>query len=198
MNKALTTIAFSATVLVGITASAQIGPGDSFPTPPVEVPDLGTLADEELGAVIELLGAVHELPSKATFEAASPNVQGILWSLATDDDVFVLHRDRALDALAYWPSDAHAALLVTLVESPDTWDGTVHRAMLLLADHYPDTAIPVLETALSDPDVQLQLSAVEGLRRSATPEAIELLESAIGASQSALVNEKIQEALLLR
>lgn len=165
------------------TASAQDGNG---PTPPVTVPQQ-TDAQKSIGI---LLSVHHELPAKAQFESIEDH-RAILARMATDR-TSPREQKRALEALAYWPDAATLQVYTSVLNDPQTRVGTRHQTLLLVGDNYDDRALEVLERYLSADDVQLRLTAVDAIARTATEDGYDMLESHAQVETSKVVLERIE------
>lgn len=131
-------------------------------TPVVKVPY--TL--QEAKAVVMLLSSHHELPERATFEAASKQVQQILLDVAQDEQAFTLHRSRALEALGkHWKDMRGLGVTATLLARKDTPEGMRHRLIMSSATHYGKDAREMIAPYLEDQDPYLRETAKEAFKR---------------------------------
>jgi hypothetical protein len=179
-------------------AFAQLGPGDDAdPLNPGD-PATGDTTPVDITQVetaILLLSGFHGIGDQAQFEAQLQQPQQTLWTIVRDPERLLFHRDRALIALAYWPSDELHAHLVTMLSGTSDDDMARHTAMSLLARGWGDQALPLLTPLLTDSDLQIRLTAVDSLRVIGTPAAHQALQTALPQEAHALVQQAIQEVL---
>lgn len=178
-------------------------PGVSPQGPGWDVVDPTTPDGPELdAAVVEtarvLLSGYHGLPDQADFEAAVPNAEAILWSLASSSSQFPLVRDRALAALGWYASPAWRDLLVQIHGDATAAEPTRHRALTLLVEPYPAAATTAAIVWSRDVDIQRRLSAVHALAAIVSDEAIAHLQAWQQTETDALVRDTIGAALRLR
>lgn len=185
--------------LVGATALllhlplAQVAPTvPEVPTPGVETaPE--TDAPSERDRALLLLSGYHGIPTAAEFEAAFDDPAAVLFELATDPEVSAIHRDRAIGALAYWPSDALEAFYVDLLLDDATPEMERHRVIGHLAVAFGDGALEIIDPYLRDDDVQLRLTAVHAMAVVGTPAALRRLDAAAAVEASPIVLEQIRQ-----
>ena len=112
--------------------------------------------------VIALLSHYHEMPDRKLLEKATPDAKDIVFELARDEEAFLFHRQRALRALANWPTEEVYEYLVELLQDEQTEDGLRHHLMPVLAEGFGEEALPVLEPFLleaSDPQIRISAAA---------------------------------------
>lgn len=163
-------------------------------TPEVEA----TPAVDQLEAARVLLSGYHGIPEAERFEAALTDPSATLLEIATDADESPIHRDRALGALAYWPSDDVQALYVDLIDGEDTPEMVRHRVIGHLAYTFGDVALPHVAPYLSDDDVQFRLTAIDAISHVGTPAALSLLDSAAEVETHSIVLQRIEAARSVR
>lgn len=107
-----------------------------------------------------LLSAHHQLPAKAHFEKVSPNVQTLLFDVASSKDTFAYHRLRALEALGmYWKDQKAFALYGTLLADSKTAEGTKHRLMMMSTKYYGAQGLVHIKGFINHKDLQLRWTA---------------------------------------
>lgn len=128
-------------------------------------PMLAVAAEATPRARIEaLLRAYHATPDRAAFEAAAgptADPAKLLRALAADPQTFAPARRAAFDALRSWPDDHTFALYQAHLDPqhPTGLRHTVLRALVVFGDR----ALPMLQAALTDPDVELRITAAYAL-----------------------------------
>ena len=165
---------------------------DPLDPPAAEVEDVVTEPHE---TALLLLSAYHGIPTREQFESAIPDAADVLFAIATDPEVSSIHRDRAIGAMAYWPSERVEALYVDLLASEDVGEMVKHRVIGHLSVAFGDDALPLIEPYLSSSDLQFRLTAVSALEGLGTPAALQALEFAARAEIDDLVLERIETAL---
>lgn len=175
-------------------AFAQLGPDDN--TDPLNPGDVPAVVDSaELETAIVLLSGFHGIAEQSAFETQLQRPQQTLWTIVRDPSQTLIHRDRALIALTFWPSDELHAHLVTLLNNPGDDVMARHTAMSLLARGWGDDALPLLTPLLTDSDLQIRLTAVDNLRVIGTPAALQALQATLPVQEHTLVQQAIQEVL---
>ena len=143
-----------------------------------------------------LLSAHHELPPRALFVKATPRARDVLLEIARDDQIFRLHRYRALEALgSYWADDEVLDLYARLLRGSET-ELLEHRVMMFAASSFGRHSVPLLVPYLSSPQMQLRLTAVEALALVDEEPSRDALRARLEAEPSELVRERIEHALL--
>lgn len=159
---------------------------------PVVAPSLDRFDRGHVDHVRLLLSGYHGLPDRAALDDV-PDARQIVLAFAHSDAPLV--RDRALAALGhFWPSGDVFLLYATTLASPDTPDGTRHRAMILAAEVFGDRAVPMIVPYLGNADVQLRLTAVEALGHVRNDAAVAALEERRTVEGNAVVLERIDDA----
>lgn len=119
----------------------------------------------EAKAVTLLLSSYHDLPDQALFEQASKAHRRILLDVAKDEQVFLLYRARALDALGrYWKDQDAFALIGQILNAESTKSGLKHRLIMSCAANYGEQARPLLAPFLDHKDPQLRETAKVAFR----------------------------------
>jgi hypothetical protein len=160
---------------------------------PVEVPTV-TDAREQ---VLVLLSAHHGIPERARFDALVDDPSAVLFALIAEPDLNPIFWDRAVAALAMWPSDAVRTLYTELLAQPPR-EMVRHRVIGHAVVAFGDDALPLVTPYLRAADVQLRLTTVDVLGHLATPAAFAALDAVRSEEASALVLERIERATLLR
>lgn len=155
---------------------------------------LASFGTEQREKAMLLLSGYHGIGSKADFEAALAEPAAILTAIARDAEVDPIHRDRALAALALWPSEQTLSLFASLLASADTSEMNRHRIIGYLAVGFSDRSIPWVEHYLTVSDLQFRLTAVEALRTIGTEHARDLLIQAEAVEVSPVVLDRIKLA----
>ena len=144
----------------GILATAQTAIAQTTGTPKVPTNQTTTFTTAQHKHVRLLLSAHHQLPAKAHFEKVSPNVQALLFDVASDKDTFEYHRLRALEALGmYWKDQKAFALYGTLLASSKTAEGTKHRLMMMSTKYYGAKGLVHIKGFIDHKDLQLRWTA---------------------------------------
>ena len=187
-------------VLVTPAANAQVGGDSAFPPlPDIDGPVAPDPADEAaMESLRLLLQAHHALPPREAFEALGVDVEAMLWRVAGHEDEFLLTRQRALIALAWYPSDRLRQYYEHLLANPATHEVTQHQVLGLLLGTFGDRGLTTAERWLEHPDMQRRLTAVHALAGMTSLDATALLERALENEHDALVRERIEAALTLR
>lgn len=152
----------------------------------------------EVETAILLLSGYHGIPTVEEFEAALSNPSETLFALATDESISPIHRDRALGALSYWPSDDVQTLYVSLIEGSETPEMVRHRVLGHLALSFGDAALPYVAPYLSDEDVQFRLTAIDAISHVGTPAAQALLTEAAEIETHHIVLQRLEAAQQVR
>lgn len=155
---------------------------------------LSTFGAEQREKAMLLLSGYHGIASKEAFESGLAEPEAVLTAIARDGAVDPIHRDRALAALALWPSEQTLSLYASLLAASDTSEMNRHRIIGYLATAYADRSIPWVEHFLTVSDLQFRLTAVEALRAIGTDHARDLLIQAEAVELSPVVLERIKLA----
>ena len=118
MKRHVARISFVLMTLLGAPAlSAQTVPTQNLPAPKA----LSSFAERDVSQVRLLLRSYDALPPKSSFDQVA-HAREILYTLANGDTTWT--RDRALCALAYYPSFAVYQLYAQVISSSSTRFGT--------------------------------------------------------------------------
>ena len=167
-------------------------------TPEVEIEAEVRPEDGDFDRAITLLSGYHGIPDAETFESALANPTETLLQIANDESQSPIHRDRALGALSYWPSDEVQDLYVGLIEADDTPEMVRHRVIGHLAHGFGEAALPHVAPYLTDDDVQFRLTAIDAVSHVGTPAAQGLLEEAAQAETHHIVLQRLEAARQIR
>jgi hypothetical protein len=190
----------SAAVLALPLPAAQLdatNPGPAVVDVEVETPTVG-VETSDLDAAILLLSGYHGIPDAEAFETALSDPTETLFALATDDSLSPIHRDRALGALAYWPSEQVQALYISLIEGADTPEMVRHRVIGHFAYSFGEVALPYVAPYLTDDDVQFRLTAIDAISHVDTPAAQSLLAEAAQSETHHIVLQRLEAAQQVR
>ena len=185
----------SAAVLALPLPAAQLD--STVPGPPEVEVEVAPEGVEHERAIV-LLSGYHGIPDAETFEEALANPAETLLSIANDESQSPIHRDRALGALSYWPSDAVQQLYVSLIEADDTPEMVRHRVLGHLAYGFGEVALPYVAPYLVDDDVQFRLTAIDAIAHVGTPAAQTLLEEAARGETHHIVLQRLEAARQVR
>lgn len=194
MKLIATAATFATAALLAWTSHAQVsapGPGVG---PDWELP---ALDGAEREAVLTLLSAHHGLPEAERFEAAVSDPSAALFALLAEEELNPIFYDRAVAALAYWPSDRVRALYDALLDDPGR-EMVRHRVMGHYAQAFGAQAVPAVAVFLEATDVQLRLTAVHVLAALNAPEAQAALQQASERETDATVLQQLERARTLR
>ncbi|MBA2664806.1 MAG: HEAT repeat domain-containing protein [Bradymonadaceae bacterium] len=138
--------------------------------------------------VVLLLSGYHHFPSRADLDAvaeAEP-LMAVLRALAEDEAVAPSMRLRAVDAMGLYDESAATLYLIARIapvpestpsEEARTLGLMRHRAMIALAKSRGVHSIEHLAPLLSDPDLQLRLTAISALGKHGGDSATKLLRA---------------------
>lgn len=136
----------------------------------------------------------HQLPDRETLEMASDNARNIVFELARDEDTFLLHRQRALKALAHWPDEEVYDYLSGLLADEQTEDGLRHHLLPVLADGFGAEALnDLVPYLLDEDDPQLRISAAGAIAHIPGDEAAQVLDEALQTEDHPVVLSRIEE-----
>ena len=148
---------------------------------------------DEREAIEVHLAHHHQLPDRETLEKASDNARAIVFEIARDDDAFLLHRQRALKALALWPDDEVYEYLSELLEDEATENGLRHHLLPVLANGFGEEALDDLSPyLLENSDPQIRISAAGAIAEISGDNAGELLDEALETEEHPLVESRIE------
>ena len=150
----------------------------------------------ERQAIAALLSHHHEVPDRETLEDAVDDPRQVVFEIARDDDSFVFHRQRALNALTHWPDDEVYDYLVGLLDDDSTEDGLRHHLLPILVDGFGDDALEALAPYLVDADdPQIRISAAAAISELSSDDARQLLEDALEVEEHPVVTSRLRTYL---
>jgi hypothetical protein len=198
-NRTVRLSALSLLVCVAIGATSAQAQLNGEETEPVAEPVVPTTADvtaERMATARLLLSPFHGISSAADFESQLGDARPVLWTIVRDADQPAFIQDRALLALAYWPTPELHDFLVTLLpaSTPDN-EMRRHLAIELLSRAWGEAELPTLLPLLQDSNVQIRLSVVHALDSLGTTTAMDALRSARAGETNRVVAAEMDDAL---
>ncbi len=180
----------TSTLLLGVggTALAQTA---TYEQPPQRIRPLLPGADVQLETARMLLSGYHAVPAQKDLEASFSNARDLMMRIASDENEFELHRQRAVAALGYWPDMSVYALYSKLLHAADTSDGLKHQIIGHLARVFGDVGVADAASFLTHEDVQFRLTAVHVLGQVDSDAAQKYLNHAAGTEKNEVVLERI-------
>jgi hypothetical protein len=180
MKKLINISVLSLGLLVGSTALAQqtTTPSQTPQSNPTDSTPVPVPFEEKVAQAKLLLSGYHGLPDAKTFTKQLGDPKMVLMAIALDEDGFDLYRKRALSALGLFADADVLRTYIDLLQDEDTPEGTQHRLLVLLADHFPDSALPYLQPYVDHDDLRYRLTAIEAIRRIPSNEALAVLHDA--------------------
>lgn len=171
--------------------AAQVAPvTPTVPNTPVTV---DAIEQDVLDHAILLLSGYHGIPTAEELAQAFDDPRAVMLHIAQSDDVSPIHRDRAIGALAYWPSPEVRTLYTQLLAEPNTPEMVRHRVIGHVAVAFGDDALEIVTPYLESDDLQFRLTAVHALGQIGTPAAMQRLETAASVEPSDIVLRQIGE-----
>jgi len=116
----------------------------------------------ETKAVRLLLTGYHGVPSRAVLETASPNARVLLMGYA-NDPLAGMQRERAILALAHWPTPDTLWVYRRALKDPTITTSGRQSMMLQAAKTFGPTVLEDLKGFLKSDDVQTRITAVTAL-----------------------------------
>ena len=177
-------------------AQAQLSGGETVPgAEPVGLP-VADVTPERLETARLLLSPFHGISSAADFEAQLGDARPVLWAIVRGTELPVFIQDRALLALAYWPTPELRDFLVThLAASTPENEMRRHMAIELLARAWGQAELATLVPLLQDDKVQIRLSVVHALDSLGTTAAADALRAARATETHRVVAAEMDDAL---
>lgn len=111
--------------------------------------------------VMDLLGQMDSPATAEDYQALGEGVDAVLIQVANDNTQRATTRGRAIQALGYFPSDASKETLVALLAGDD--NTMKRKAVFALCIGWGADALPLVEPALADEDVQVRVSTAKAL-----------------------------------
>jgi hypothetical protein len=198
-NRTLHVSAFSLLVcsVLGTSAvNAQVNDEETAPGADPAVPPIVDVMSTRIDTARLLLSPFHGISSAADFEAQLGDARPVLWAIVRDTQQPVFIQDRALLALAYWPTQELHDFLVTLLpaSAPEN-EMRRHMAIELLARAWGEAELPTLLPLLQDNNVQIRLSVVHALDSLGTTAATDALRAARAAETHRVVAAEMDDVL---
>ncbi|HJN78238.1 MAG TPA: HEAT repeat domain-containing protein [Myxococcota bacterium] len=143
--------------------------------------------------VMDLLGQMDSPATAEDYQALGEGVDAVLIEVANDDSQPKTKRGRAIQALGYFPSDQSQETLTALLASSDS---TLKRkAVFALCIGWGDAALPLVEPALADEDVQVRISTAKALAMIEGDAADTMLTARLEVETEDAVKNAIQKSL---
>lgn len=153
--------------------------------------------DNSRADIEALLSHYHELPDRETLEESDDDARSIVFEIARDDEAFLMHRQRAMSALAHWPDDEVYEFLVEQLDDDQTEDGLRHHLLPVVANGFGEDALEDIEPyLLEDSDPQIRISAAGAIAHNIEGErGIEMLEEALEQEDNPIVERRLEDYL---
>jgi HEAT repeat protein len=152
------------------------------------------VAGEHQAAVMDLLNAVEQPPTKTDLEAISDGVDAELMEIADDTEVASTRRGRAISALGFFPTDTVRAFLdAKLIEAGKSLFR--RKAAYALAAGWGAESVEAIAAVLTDDDVQLRIAAVNALAQVNDATARQALETQLATESESAVKDAIEKGL---
>ncbi|MBN1944745.1 MAG: HEAT repeat domain-containing protein [Bradymonadales bacterium] len=213
LNKYAANVLLITLTLMGSTAHGQDQPAEpaleyqpaptaTQPLPEVAPPvaSIDDLDPNVLDRITTLLSGYHYFPTADDLlQVTDDPARYLLAIVYNSPDLWPpSQQHRAMDALAYFPSELTHAHMTYLLQSGQTPELLRHHVLTTLARGFGQQALDEIQPFLTSADVQLRLTAVSAL--SIIPEArsTEILRTALGLEESQLVRERIEEVIETR
>jgi len=143
--------------------------------------------------VMDLLGQMDAPATAEDYRALGEGVDTILVAVAQDASQPKTQRGRAVQALGYFPSEASQAALTEFLAGDDS---TLKRkAVFALCIGWDAAALPLVEPALADEDVQVRISTAKALAMVGGDAADALLTARLEVETEAAVKKAIEKSL---
>ncbi len=123
------------------------------------------------------LASIDTLPTKAALDAAFESPAAVLMTAARDANLSGYERKRAISLLSLYPSPQAQVFLGSLLSDPvaEIRSMAVYTVARSFGQIASDQTFEIIETALRDPDQDVKIWALRGLRWVAGPRAERLL-----------------------
>lgn len=153
-------------------------------------------ADDALRArVADLLSGYEEPVGADALRALGDGVAAELLAIASNPTESTAHRERAVYALGWFPSEGTLAWLTERLSDPEAPSGQRRAAAWALVNGWGDAAVPVLAPALASPDTQLRAQCARALGRLGTDAARAVLRAQLATESNPMVRTTLQTAL---
>lgn len=184
-------------VALGATAAqAQLNGEETEPGSGPVAPPTADVTPERLETARMLLSPFHGISSAADFESQLGDARPVLWAIVQSAEQPAFIQDRALLALAYWPTpELHDFLVTLLPASTPENEMRRHLAIELLSRAWGEAELPTLLPLLQDSNVQIRLSVVHALDSLGTTAAADALRAARAGETNRVVAAEMDDAL---
>lgn len=182
-------------LLVGVGGTA-VAQGPSYDRAPQRIRPTLPVTDLELETARLLLSGYHAVPGHKDLEATFSNARELMMRIASDENEFELHRQRAVAALGYWPDLSVYALYSKLLHAADTSDGMRHQIIGHLARVFGEVGVADAASFLGHENVQFRLTAVHVLGRVDSDAAQKYLRHAAESEKNEVVLERLEQATM--
>lgn len=177
-------------------AQAQLNGEDTEPEAAAVALPAADVTPERLETARLLLSPFHGISSAADFESQLGDARPVLWAIVRGADLPAFLQDRAVLALAYWPTAELRDFLMThLVASTPENEMRRHMAVDLLARAWGEAELATLVPLLQDDNVQIRLSVVHALNSLGTTAAADALRAARASETNRVVAAEMDDAL---
>jgi HEAT repeat protein len=139
------------------------------------------------------LDGIESPPDAISLRALGEGVSAELIEIAQDAEASRTRRAKALHALGWFPSAATRAVLEGALDGGDP--KMARRAVYALGNGWGDQAVPAIERALADNDVQLRIAAAASLGNIGTPLARSALDARLKVEVEPTVRHTLQASL---
>jgi HEAT repeat protein len=170
------------------------------PVARAETPSKFRTPDQQRESLVMLLAAYEPVMKRSVFDSVGPDVPRLLIDIASHPKEAPTVRQRAVSALALYPSAATRGFLLSLLNDRNllaTTYGLVVKAQALrsLGRAFGDTEVDTLASYRSDPEVQIRAGAAYGLGDSKSKKARLVLETWLAQEDNLTVKHAIDRAL---
>lgn len=131
----------------------------------------------EMTDIKSSLASVDTLPTKAALDAAFESPAAVLMTASRDASLGGYERKRAITLLSLYPSPQAQVFLGSLLSDPaaEIRSMAVYTVARTFGQIASDQTFEIIETALRDPDQDVKIWALRGLRWVSGPRAERLL-----------------------
>jgi len=143
--------------------------------------------------LLQLLNAYESGATQAELRALGDGVPAELMEIAADSAIPHSRRGRAVSALASYPTPVVRRFLEGQLSAKDLF--LRRKASVALIHGFQDAALPTVQPALDDPDVQLRLATVRALHSLGSDKALALLDARRQVETDPTVKSALTEAL---
>ena len=177
-------------------AQAQLTGEDAEPEVDAAALPTAEVTPERLENARLVLSPFHGISSAADFESQLGDARPVLWAIVRGADQPAFIQDRAVLALAYWPTpELRDFLMAHLAASTPENEMRRHMAIELLVRAWGEAELSTLVPLLQDENVQIRLSVVHALDSLGTTAATDALRAARAAETHRVVAAEMDDAL---